>query len=148
MEDDISDGVARDVLQRSSGCFRWIKLVFEGLQRVHTARGIRKLLEGVPSKMAESYKTGLKHVSQRCTKRRLLASSLAWTVWNTGLLAAAELQDILEADLGERVFCLKEFLGAFCGDFLHINSSDRLTFVHDTARKFLIDSAESDLLSR
>ena len=84
-------------VQRSSGCFRWIKLVFEGLQRVHTARGIREVLKGVPSEMAESYKRALKHVSQRCTERRLLASSLAWTVYNTGPLTVAELQNILEA---------------------------------------------------
>jgi pimeloyl-ACP methyl ester carboxylesterase len=147
MGDDVSDSIAREVLQRSSSCFRWIKLVFEGLQRVHTARGIREVLEGVPSEMAESYKRALKHVSQRCTERRLLASSLAWTVCNTGPLTVAELQNILETDLAERVFRLKEFLEAFCGDFLHVDSSDRITFVHDTAKKFLIDSAESDLLN-
>jgi pimeloyl-ACP methyl ester carboxylesterase len=146
IEDDVSDCIAHEVLQRSSGCFRWIKLVFEGLERVHTVRGIREVVDGIPPEMVESYKRALKHVSQRCTERRLLASSLAWTVWNTGPLTVAELQNILEADLGERVFRLKEFLADFCGDFLHVDSNDRITFVHDTARKFLIDSAESDLL--
>ncbi|KAH8648318.1 hypothetical protein BGZ60DRAFT_552764 [Tricladium varicosporioides] len=147
MVDDISLPIGYEVLHRSSGSFKWIKLVFEGLQKVHTFSGIREVLDGIPQEMAESYTAALARASQRCTEKKLLASSLAWIVWNSDPLTVTELQKLLEGDMGERVFRLKEFLEDFYGDFLLIDSNDRITFIHDTARKFLIHSAESDLLS-
>ena len=147
-EDEVSGAVEREVLQRSLGCFQWVKLIFEGLQQAYTAHSIQEVLESVPEEMAQSYHKALSDATHRCRERRLLASSLAWAVFSPGILSVAELQKILEEDLGERVFRLKEFLQDFCGGFLHVDLDDRITFVHATARKFLIDSQGSNLLDR
>ena len=147
-EDEVSEAMEREVLQRSLGFFQWVELIFEGLQQAYTAHSIQEVLESVPEEMAKSYDQALSDATQRCRERKLLASSLAWAVFSPGILSVAELQKTLEEDLGERVFRLKEFLQDFCGGFLHVDLDDRITFVHDTARKFLIESQGSNLLDR
>ena len=146
-EQELSDTITHEVLHRASGCFRWIKLIFEDLQGVHTESGIRQVLDGVPAEMAKSYTKAMEGMSRRCKERRLLASCLAAAVLHPGpgLMMVAELQKKVEADLKERVFGLRVFIEVECCDFLVVEGDGVVAFVHDTARKFLVEQKELDL---
>ena len=147
-EQELCDRIANEVLRRASCCFRWIKLIFEGLQGVHTESGIRQVLDGVPAEMALSYSKAMEQMSRKCKERKLLASCLAAAVMHPehgSPLTVAGLQKKVEEDLKERVYGLRVFLEAECCDFLCVDEDGTVAFVHDTARKFLVDQKEIDL---
>lgn len=117
------------------------------LQTAHTASRVWEILDTVPPAMAASYQKALARSFERCEEKKLLAGSLAWTLGSTEPQTTAELRGRLETEMGERVFGLRRFLETRCADFLVVDLDERVIFVHETARQFLIDSADSDLLS-
>ncbi len=130
--------VAKFLLDKSSGCFLWVKLVLPELRRGLTRKGIMETLEEIPSDMDGFYERVIQDVSQRATGAETVVAILYWTACATRTLTIAELYQGLRVDLNDEIDGnLQHFVEASCGQLVNVDSNHKVRLIHLTAREFL-----------
>ncbi|MCJ1356503.1 MAG: hypothetical protein MMC33_006498 [Icmadophila ericetorum] len=141
----IRQEIIERIMEKSAGCFLWVKLVLEKLQRVHTARAIQKVLDEIPADMDQLYKNTLQHMSENREEHDFIKAILTWAVCSTRPLTVDELREALKLDIEDDMTDLKHSIAVCCGQLVYVDCLDRVQLVHETARKFLLAVSESDL---
>lgn len=146
LDDDIvCKYVQERILEKSQGCFLWVKLVLKELEDVHTRSGIEQILEEIPEGMDSLYARTLDLMSQQIHGNRdLVQAILTWTMCAIRPLTVAELQEALKLDIGERVYRLRQAITGICGQLLCIDAKDNLQPVHETAREYFFSHSDSE----
>ena len=128
------------ILEKSSGCFLWVRLVLQELRRVHTAAEIRQVLEDVPSDMDELYMRILDQMSSLPYGKRLAKAILTWTVCSARPLSTDELYHALQIDINDHIDSVQRSIASSCGQLVYVDATCRVQMVHQTARDFLLRS--------
>lgn len=126
------------ILEKSSGCFLWVRIVLQELRRVHTAAEVQEVLESVPSDMDELYMRILDSMSSMPYGKRLAKAILTWTVCAAHPLTTDELYHALQLDIKDSIDSVQRSIASTCGQLVYIDASSRVQMVHQTARDFLL----------
>lgn len=99
------------ILNKSNGCFLWVRLILEELRKVRTGSEVSQVLDDVPSNMTELYTRILDSYSKRPHSEKLTKSILKWAVCSIRQLTADEMHHAHRLDMQEnhiaRDFLLK-----------------------------------------
>jgi WD40 repeat protein len=126
------------ILEKSSGCFLWVRLVLQELRRVHTAAEVQEVLEKIPSDMDELYMRVLDSMSQMPYGKRLAKAILTWTVCAARPLSTDELYHALQIDINDNIDSVQRSIASNCGQLVYVDANLRVQIVHQTARDFLL----------
>ena len=134
------------VLDKSSGCFLWVKLVLEELEGAWGQHQIETVLEEVPVDMDPLYTRALVVMAEKPIRTKELAKAiLTWTMCATRPLTMIELQYALKLDLGDTIEALQKAVASLCGQLVYVDKHSRVQMVHQTARAFLLrDDLDSE----
>lgn len=146
LDDDLAcKHVQERILEKSQGCFLWVKLVLKELEDVHTRSGIEQILEEVPEGMDSLYARTLDLMTQQIHGNKdLVQAILTWTMCAIRPLTVTELQEALRLDIGESVYRLRQAITGMCSQLLCVDTKDRLQPVHETAREYLFSHSDSE----
>ena len=126
------------LLDKSCGCFLWVRLVLQELRHVSTRAGIHQVLEDIPSDMDRIYIRILNTVSSRVREQRLVRAILEWTACAVRPLTTTELYHALELDIDDDIDDdVKRFVDNNCGQLVFVDSNFRVRMIHHSARDFL-----------
>jgi WD40 repeat protein len=133
------------ILEKSAGCFLWVKLVVEELSKIHGAADLKKVLEDVPPGMENLYHRTLKLMSTAPYGKNLAKAILTWTVCAARPLTVNELKAALLLDINDTFTNLEKSIISLCGQLVYIDSQSRVQVIHQTAKDFLLsDELESE----
>ena len=129
------------IMEKSAGCFLWVKLILDELKHVHTSAEIHQVLEEVPSDMDELYTRILNSMSKAPYGKALAKAILTWTVCSARPLSTEELYYALQLDIKDSIDRIEKTITASCGQLVYIDSKSCVHMVHQTAREFLLQSS-------
>ena len=127
------------ILEKSDGCFLWVRLVIDELKRVHTAAEVARVLYEVPSDMDLLYVRILNDMNSLQYGQRLTHAILAWVACAARPLSVAELQEAVELDIDDHVDGIERAIASTCGQMVFIDSETQVRMIHQTARDFLLN---------
>jgi WD40 repeat protein len=134
------------LLSKSNGCFLWVRLVLQELERVYSDEQIADVIDEMPEGMIALYERALDTMSHNFREKKLIQVILTWVVCATRPMTLVELQAALKIDLGITVRSMQQSIEALCGQLLYVNHQGTVQMVHATARDFLLDQdLSSDL---
>ena len=129
------------IIEKSAGCFLWVKLILDELRHVHTSAEVHQVLEEVPSDMDELYTRILSSMSKAPYGKVLTKAILTWTVCSARPLTTQELYHALQLDIKDSIDKIEKTITASCGQLVYIDSRSYVHMVHQTARDFLLQSS-------
>ncbi|RFU24994.1 hypothetical protein B7463_g11345, partial [Scytalidium lignicola] len=130
--------IAAQILEKSQGCFLWVKLVFQELIDVHTPSDVQKILDEVPSDMNEMFAQILHAMSKTTYGKTLSKGILTWIVCSTRPLKTSELHEALQLDFNDSIDNIEASIKSCCGQLVYIDTQSRVQMIHLTARDFLL----------
>jgi WD40 repeat protein len=134
------DSFLKYILEKSEGCFLWVRLVLDELALTWSVQDVQRILDEVPQNMEPLYTRALTIMSSRPKPSRDLARAiLMWTVCAIRPLTLSELQEALKFDLDADVPELESAIASLCAQLVHVDKAGRVMIVHLTARTFLVD---------
>jgi WD40 repeat protein len=136
--------LANKILLKSGGCFLWVRLVVQVLEKTYGNNKIQTVLEAMPAEMGSFYEQTVKVMSNTIIEKNIAQSILRWAVCSTRPLRAEELQAALQLDIGESVRSIKNSVEGLCGQLVYVDKNCTVQMVHQTARDFLLDNKSSE----
>ncbi|KAL2127487.1 hypothetical protein VTI74DRAFT_10641 [Chaetomium olivicolor] len=130
----------RQIIEKSTGCFLWVRLVLAQLQKAHSTAAAQKVLESVPPDMNELYRRILDSMSQESHDKHLAKAILRWAVCSLWPLTATELHTALELDLNDTIPNVEKAVAAHCGQLVYFDTQSRMRLLHLTAKGFLTNT--------
>ena len=130
------------ILDKSEGCFLWVRLVLKELRKVYSVQETRRILQDVPQGMDQLYTRTLRAMSTAPYGRSLARAILTWTICAVRPLTTIELKAALEIDIEDTVHNLEHQIASLCGHLVYVDPQSRIHMVHQTARGFLLSSNE------
>ncbi|KAL8646538.1 MAG: hypothetical protein Q9226_006814 [Calogaya cf. arnoldii] len=121
--------IINHILEKSEGCFLWVRLVLDELALAWSVGEIQRILDEVPQEMDPLYSRALKIMSSRSKPNRDLTSAIL--IWI--------LREALQLDLDVEVAELEMAIASLCAQMVHVDKIGRVMIVHLTAKTFLID---------
>lgn len=133
------------VLEKSAGCFLWVRLAIEEVQDVgHTQAGIEAALEDVPAGMDKLYQRALHTMSKLHSQNQTLAKEIIrWTICSVRPLTLEELGSALLPSFGQ-IIDIERTIARTCAHLLVVDHRRRVLPVHQTVRDFLLKSTHSE----
>ena len=141
VDEDGHQSTINRIVEKSAGCFLWVKLILDELQHVHTSAEVHQVLEEVPSDMDELYTRILGSMSKAPYGKILTKAILTWTVCSARPLTTQELYHALQLDIKDSIDRIEKTIAASCGQLVYIDSRSCVHMVHQTARDFLLQSS-------
>ena len=128
------------IVNKSSGCFLWVVLVLEELQKVYTQSDILQVLEEVPPGMESLYRRSLRAMSENVRSKTLIKAIIVWVMCATRPLSVTELASALNlsADISVSPQALESSIRMECGQLVFIDKSNKVQMVHQTIREYLL----------
>ncbi|KAH0563489.1 hypothetical protein GP486_001940 [Trichoglossum hirsutum] len=133
--------MVQTILEKSAGCFLWVKLVLKELKQVHTSAEILQVLENVPCDMDKLYSRILESMSKASYGKALAKAILIWSVCSIRPLSTVELHHALEMDIKDTIDNVERSIATGCGHLVFVDAQSRVQLVHLTAREFLTRGA-------
>ncbi|KAJ5408693.1 hypothetical protein N7509_002576 [Penicillium cosmopolitanum] len=136
---DTREAVYQHLRANAHGTYLWVALVYEKLQKARSWKTL-KLLTSFPPGLEPLYKQMLDRV-QASEDADIFSEVLAtvFTVYRP--IGLEELFTLVDLPHDVNVGCLPELIKS-CGSFLTLHG-DRIFFVHQSAKDFLVDRASS-----
>ena len=132
------DLILESILDKSDGCFLWVRLVMDELKRVHTAADVQRVLQEVPMDMDDLYIRILDKMETLQYGRRLAQAILVWVACAARHLTVEELQKAVELDIDDDVDSIERVIASTCGQLVYVDSNGFVRMTHQTARDFLL----------
>jgi WD40 repeat protein len=142
MQEHTTQQLVATILEKSEGCFLWVRLVLKELRKVYSARVTRRILEDVPQGMDKLYHRTLETISTTMASygKPLAKAVLIWAVCSVRSLTTTELKHALELDINDTVPNLESQIATLCGHLVYVDSQLRIKMIHQTARNFLLST--------
>lgn len=144
IDDDARQKMVVTILEKSAGCFLWVRLVLKELRRVHTSIEVRKVLEDIPSDMNELYSRVLESMGNATYGKTLANAILTFTVCSVRPLITHELHHALQIDLKDSIDDIERSIESSCGQLVYIDSKSRVQMTHKSAADFLLRSSHPE----
>ncbi|KAH6677027.1 hypothetical protein F5X68DRAFT_246119 [Plectosphaerella plurivora] len=134
---DVTDQVAQQILGQAEHNFLWVHLILQELKECNTEEDIKERIVELPPGMDSLYRQMEETITQikRPSDRNLARQLLTWAIHPRRPIAAEELADVLEPEVG-RLLDISQTTSRLCGHFISIESG-RLGLIHQTAREYL-----------
>lgn len=142
--DETRQSIIDKVLEKSAGCFLWVRLAIEEVQDVgHTQAGIETALEDVPAEMDKLYQRAFDTISRLHSQNQNLAKAIIrWTICAVRPLTLEELECALLPSVGQ-ILDIERTIVSTCAHLLVVDHRRRVLPVHQTVRDFLLKSTHS-----
>jgi WD40 repeat protein len=128
------------ILEKSEGCFLWVRLVLKELKQVQSSRITQKILQQMPKGMDKLYNRTLREMATASPYTKPLTKAiLRWALCSIRPLTVDELKHALMIDIEDEVQNLVHQIPSLCGHLLFVDPQRRVRLVHQTARSFLLD---------
>ena len=138
--------VVDQVLERAQGSFLWVYFALKEVVKCHTPGAIQEVLNDIPTGMENLYHSieadMLKSIRQ--ADLPLAKSILRWATCSRFPLTLSQLEEALLPEFSE-LLDSRHTVTSLCGQFVVIDSQDRVTMLHQTARDYLLRSSGSNL---
>jgi len=136
--EQLKSQVMESIVHRSDGNFLWVNLVLEEIIGCHTQQAIQETLEELPAEMGPLYQRMELTIAKnpRAADRRLAKTILTWVVGAHRPLTLQELSQALTPEFPEFLDFERTVLEV-CGQFIVVDRSKHVAFVHKTARDYL-----------
>ena len=143
MRGENRETLIRTLMEKSEGCFLWVRLVLIELRKAHTSNETSKILTEVLPGMDKLYGRTLRKMSEASYGKYFAKAVLTWVVCCIRPLTTDELEAALTIQLGDTVDNLKDQISSLCSNLIYIDSQSRVKVVHQTARRFLLSQDPS-----
>ena len=146
-DEETKKELVEKIIEKSCGCFLWVRLVIAQLEDCYLSEEIEFALENVPDELDELYSQNLAAMSSEIRsgkpipiKARLAKTILTWTICATRPLSIEELRGAIKIELESDVIRnLETSIASLCGHLVHVDKQGLVQIVHQTARTFLTD---------
>ena len=129
------------LLQKSSGCFLWVRLALQELRRVSTRAGIQQILEETTADMDHLYNRILNSIFTRAREKKMILAILDWTACAARPMTTNELYHALRLDMDDEIDDdVLRFIDNNCGQLVVVDPGKRVRMIHLTARDFLFSA--------
>ncbi|KAJ1323890.1 protein SERAC1 [Microdochium nivale] len=130
--------IANTIAQRAQGNFLWASLVAKQVVECRRRDQIMKILETTPDGMDSLYDRMLQAVScnQDPEDANLAQIFLTWAMYARRPLTVEELSGPYHNEL-QSVMDLKHMVHDVCGQFVTINTDNKITLIHHSAKEYL-----------
>ena len=143
---ELKSEVMDSILERANGNHLWVRLVLDQIVRCHTAQAIRRTLDELPAGMEAVYRRMVSKIVEGLNKEEVILANkiLKWAACAYRPLTLEELSQALAPDFPE-FLDFKATVQEVCGQFICVDSAQRVTLVHRTARDFLTKVPDTEL---
>lgn len=130
--------VAEELVQRSEGNFLWVHLALQELLEMHSKEDLSRILDEMPRGMESMYERMETSIGQlsKTTDQSLARTLLMWATYGKRPLHIQELVRVLKSSFSSLID-LRSSIKQVCGHFVTVDSSDRVSLIHSTARDYL-----------
>lgn len=137
-DDDFKDEVIAEVVSRSEGNFLWASLVLKKVLQCHRQEDVKRVLSGTPDGMDQLYERMVEAiVTLELEEDKTLSKILlSWAMYSTRPVSMCELRGPYSTELSS-IIDLRHTVSHLCGGFATLDSENRITLVHQTAREYL-----------
>lgn len=144
-DEETKQKIIAKVLEKSAGCFLWVRLAIEEVQDVgHTQAGIEAALEDVPAEMDKLYQRAFDTISRLHSQNQTLAKAIIrWAICSVRPLTLEELGCALLPSFGQ-ILDIERTITRTCAHLLVVDHRQRVLPVHQTVRDFLFKSTYSE----
>ena len=132
--------IVADLVEGAGGNFLWARLAFDEVRACNTQEDVDETLRRLPSGMEQFYERMEQTLSLTLDKERDKALGkliMTWTVCSRQALTIEELRQVIQPEVS-LVTDLRTTISRVCGQFIVVDSTDRLVMVHQTARDYII----------
>ncbi|XDG06217.1 hypothetical protein ABKA04_005832 [Annulohypoxylon sp. FPYF3050] len=147
-DDTFKAETTEEIVRRSQGNFLWASLVLKRVVSCHRQEQVKRVLDETPDGMDELYDRMLSTVAGLDLQedRTLARIIFSWAMYARTSLTVDELSEPYATEFGS-VMDLKHTIGQICGQFISVDSHDRISLVHQSAHQYLKRSGKSGLHS-
>ncbi|KAI2463874.1 hypothetical protein F4781DRAFT_98384 [Annulohypoxylon bovei var. microspora] len=130
-----------EIIRRSQGSFLWASLVLKRIARCHRKEQVKRVLEETPDGMDELYNRMLSAVANLDFQEdKILARILfSWAMYAKTPLTVEELSEPYADEFGS-IMDLKHTINQICGQFVTVDTHNRISLVHHSAHQYLKES--------
>ena len=130
--------VVEQLVSRAEGNFLWTHLALRELQDIHSEDELSQLLDTLPSGMKSMYSRMERSIIHlpKASDKALAQTILAWVTYAKRPLEVEELRLVLQRKYPS-LLDLPTSVNQVCGGFVKIDSRDRVSLIHLTARDYL-----------
>lgn len=126
------------IITKSAGCFLWVRLVIQELERTFSREAIEDVLNEVPQGMNQIYARILTNMTKLGRGTRIAKAILMWSICASRPLSLCEVQHALTLDIHQTVSNLEKSIPLICGQLVFVDHNSRVQMIHQTARDFLL----------
>ncbi|KAK8046092.1 hypothetical protein PG996_014156 [Apiospora saccharicola] len=142
-DDGFKRETTEEITRRSQGNFLWASLVAGQVAHCHRQDQVRRILETTPDGMDNLYDRMLLAVSSLESRedQSLARIFLSWAMYARTPLTVEELSEIYRRELASLIE-LKHTVYHVCGQFVVIDTNNKVTLVHQSAHEYLRKHSE------
>ncbi|MCJ1396007.1 hypothetical protein MMC18_008893 [Xylographa bjoerkii] len=146
-DDQFKQDIVDQIVNLAQGNFLWVDLAIKEVMRCHNLQDTQQALREIPPGMDALYQRMEATIVQLTRPADIALSRiiLTWATFSRQPLSTDDLNDILKAE-SLAPLNLNHTISELCGHFVVINSSGRVTLVHQTAREYLIQAQDLPFL--
>ena len=136
---DFKARMVQKICSLAAGNFLWVHLVVKEISQCHTEAAIEQALEELPAELEPLYQR-MELALSRVTRpgdKELARTVLTWVICSQRSLTLEELTEALRPEYSS-ILDFRHTISQVCGDFIVIDSKNRVGMVHQTAREYLI----------
>ncbi len=137
-DSEFKQRMTEKILERAGGNFLWVHLALKEVLECHFQDAAEQALEDVPAGMEPLYQR-MEATMAKTSKgrdRELAKRLLTWAMCSRRSLDLEELSRALEPEF-PAVLDMKHTISQVCGQFIVVDTKDRLMMIHQTAREYL-----------
>lgn len=143
-----AESLVDSILQKSHGCFLWVRLVLDELENTRTEEAKIRVLEELPEGMNQLYQRSIEVIAVNKRETHVSKTLLNWIVAGTRKMSLDELTEALEHDASATIEGTEQEIGGLCGQLVVVKTeSSTVELIHPTAREFLLSNAGSLTIS-
>lgn len=139
--DSFKSVVVEKLVSGANGNFLWASFALVEVMRCNTQEDLDHTLEGIPIGMEQLYQRMESNIIRKTKDRpqdlKLGHLILTWAACSRRPLVLKELEEALQPGFSV-MLDLKFIISRVCGQFLVVDSNDRLVMVHQTARDHIM----------
>ena len=137
-EEQFKTATIKEITSRSQGNFLWVSLVLKRILLCHRQEQVQRTLESTPDEMDRLYDRMLRSiVDLEVEDDKMLARILlSWAMYTKTPVTVTELSGAYPAEL-RAIMDFKYTINQVCGQFVVLDSENRLGLVHHSAHEYL-----------
>lgn len=127
-----------EILSRSQGNFLWVSLVLKRVVKCHRQEQVKQVLETTPDGMERLYDRMLSVVANldMHEDRTLARILLSWAMYARTPVTVEKLSELYTTEF-RSVMDVENTVSQICGQFVVVDTHNRITLIHQSARDYL-----------